>query len=270
MPESEAHSSHCINCGTEFIGEYCHSCGQKNRVQRLTFRNAWLEFQQFFLGLDTKYFRTFKTIWVNPGRVAKANIDGNRVMFVGPVGYLFVVLTILLLLVSAFGVKWTEFMSESINTFQVDSQQQTEMQTQMMGRIFNNFRAFQFLVIPFMAMGAKLMFRKSNYNYLEHMVVVFYVQAQMVFITILNLFSHVLFDKTFFMLSMPISLLFYGFACLTFYQGKYPLVRFIKGMFVQILGLVFFSLTFLLIVVGVMIFLAATDPEFAEQFKPVQ
>lgn len=258
----------CINCGEEFIGNFCHSCGQKKDVKRLTMKSVWIDFQKRILGLDNSFLRTFKTLWIAPGVVAKDNIEGNRVKYVGPVGYFFVVITLLVLLISLFGVNWNEFMSESTNPFGLEqSEKQSALQEQMMERIFDNFRVFQFFIIPFMAFSAKLFFRKSGYNYLEHMVLVFFVQGQMVFLTIINLFIFLIFDQTFLRLSMPISLLYYGWACLDFYPGKNKFARFIKGIFVQVLGLFFFMIAFMIVAFLFIIIYAKINPEFIEQFK---
>ena len=261
--------SECVNCGAEFTGDYCHSCGQRRKVRRLTFGGAWLDFQQHILGLDNKFFRTFKSIWVNPGGVAKANIEGNRVRYMGPVSYFFVVVTLLLLIISIFGVKWTDFLRESTEAFDTSqTERQQQFQQDMMTQIYNNFRVFQFFVIPFFALAAKMLFRKSGYNFLEHMVLVFYIQAQMVFVTILNLGFYLTIDQTFLRLSMPISFLFYGFACTGFYPGTSKWKRFIKGMLVQLIGLLFFMIAFTFIGVIAVIIYSLMNPEWAEQFKP--
>lgn len=267
MSETEPHPKNCINCDTEYSGDYCNVCGQRRKVERLTFRSAWMDFQRMFIGLDNKFFRTFKTIWISPGAVAKANIGGNRVKYVGPVSYFFIVLTLLILFGSVFGVDWSDFMRESTSLMAPESERQANLQQQMTQKIFNNFRTFQFFIIPFMALSAKMLFRKSGFNYLEHMVLVFYVQAQMLFITILNLLIYIAFDKTFLMLSALIPFFFYGWACSTFYPGKRKALRFIKGMFVQLLGMIMFLIAFMSLAIGFVLIYAKINPEFLEQLK---
>jgi len=75
----------CFSCGETMTGLYCHSCGQKNDDYR---RSIWSLFSETFtsvFSLENRMWRTWLTLIIKPGRVAREFSDGKRTRWTSPV-----------------------------------------------------------------------------------------------------------------------------------------------------------------------------------------
>lgn len=93
--------SHCLNCGTELRGPYCHACGQpvKGMVRHL--RSILHDFLDTVFEYDSRIWRSLIPLYFRPGRITGEFLDGKRIRFVLPFR-LFFVLTVVAFLV----VQW--------------------------------------------------------------------------------------------------------------------------------------------------------------------
>jgi Protein of unknown function (DUF3667) len=87
----------CINCHAETTGKFCSNCGQRMTVKRITFREGWNDFWARIYGFDGMFPNTLRDLTVRPGKASQLVIDGNRVKYYGPVGYFFLMITLLCL-----------------------------------------------------------------------------------------------------------------------------------------------------------------------------
>lgn len=76
-------TSACLNCGTEFWGEYCGNCGQKRKVYR-TISAIGKDLLHGILHLDGKLWNTLPLLVWHPGILSRRYIHGERVKFVSP------------------------------------------------------------------------------------------------------------------------------------------------------------------------------------------
>src|SRR5688572_4844803 len=98
----------CINCSTESDGKYCPTCGQRMTVKRISFREGFYDFGARIYGFDSQFPRTLRDLTIRPGVAAKRFIEGNRAMYYGPVGYYFLMITVMFLVASILGIDFTE------------------------------------------------------------------------------------------------------------------------------------------------------------------
>jgi hypothetical protein len=75
--------SACLNCGTEFRGDYCGRCGQKRKVHR-TISAIGKELLHGVLHLDGKLWNTLPLLALHPGVLTRRYIHGERAKFVSP------------------------------------------------------------------------------------------------------------------------------------------------------------------------------------------
>lgn len=76
----------CKNCHQE-INEnqhFCPNCGQKN-IPHLNLKYLLEEFLENYIYIESKLFKTLKSLIFKPGHLSKEFIDGKRVSFVAPV-----------------------------------------------------------------------------------------------------------------------------------------------------------------------------------------
>ncbi len=78
------HERHCLNCGTDLCGAYCHACGQKGHLHR-TLGGFWHDLVHGVFHFEGKIWRTLPMLAWRPGQLTRRYIEGERARFVSPV-----------------------------------------------------------------------------------------------------------------------------------------------------------------------------------------
>ena len=86
----EASDTICLNCHTEFIGNYCPSCGQPASTQRFTVKKALMATLEVWGMGNRSLPRTVLNLIYRPGQMIGEYLDGKRMPFFPPVKMLFV------------------------------------------------------------------------------------------------------------------------------------------------------------------------------------
>jgi hypothetical protein len=81
--EAQRHGETCLNCGTDLIGDYCHSCGQQGHVHRTLAAFAH-DLLHGVLHLEGKIWHTLPKLMYRPGELTRRYIAGERARFVSP------------------------------------------------------------------------------------------------------------------------------------------------------------------------------------------
>jgi hypothetical protein len=75
----------CPNCGTEFLGDYCHLCGeQKHHAEELALKHFFLHATHDLTHLDAKVFATLRYLFTRPGFLTQEFIAGRRSRYMRP------------------------------------------------------------------------------------------------------------------------------------------------------------------------------------------
>jgi len=82
--DGRTHETHCLNCGTKLVGEYCHACGQHAHVRR-TLRSLIHDFLNGLMNFEGKIWRTLPLLAWKPGELTRRYIEGQRATFVSPI-----------------------------------------------------------------------------------------------------------------------------------------------------------------------------------------
>ena len=80
----------CPNCQTEYIGNFCPSCGQSAKMQRFTVKNALMSTLEVWGMGNRSLPRTLLHLFTRPGYMIGDYLDGKRMPFFPPVKMLFV------------------------------------------------------------------------------------------------------------------------------------------------------------------------------------
>jgi hypothetical protein len=108
------HRPACANCGALLHGPWCHECGQK-RIAPSDRRLAHLLAQ--FLGaltdLDSRFWRTLRTLFLQPGALSRDYLDGRRQRWMPP-------MTVFLLATVLY------FLAPGLTDFQLPFEQQVD------------------------------------------------------------------------------------------------------------------------------------------------
>lgn len=179
----------CKNCGSlVYAGKaYCSDCGAKWIEKRITLRSVGADFADMYIGLDTRFVRTFVDLFKRPEAVIKGFIDGRRMGYVDAIRYLFISLFlsgIFIFLLKKMDIEM--FDPQELRTVYENMGYNEEMiNTQI--SFMSGYTAFvqdymSFIIllsIPIYAFLGKLTFwGKRYYNYTEQVVVQLYTYSQ--------------------------------------------------------------------------------------------
>jgi hypothetical protein len=263
----------CINCQQEVSGKFCANCGQRSTVKRITFREGWNDFWSRVYGFDGMFPRTLRDLTIRPGNAARKFINGNRVQYYGPVGYFFLMVTLFLIMANILDVDLKELFSANqsrLTPVPEPGSGQAEFNSIVMDFVASNMRILAFAMIPFNALASRyFLFRKIGLNYLEHMVMPFYLVGHIYWLSILALILYKLTSSLTLYLSVsPISIIYFGYAYTTFIDHQPKWKSFLKGLFVYGIGMFFYVLFVAFISVGLVALLVYLDPEMFEMLRP--
>ncbi len=260
----------CTNCGTEVASKFCPNCGQPSPPKKITLANMYHDFQARIYGFDGMFPRTLRDITLRPGKASRAFIQGNRVQYYGPVGYFFLMITVMLLLMSILDVDVVMFMKNAGKTaLQPEARpgtHQAKFTQEAIKFVSDNIKLISFLIVPIYAMTSRyIFFRKAGFNMLEHSVLPFYVQGHVYWISILNVIFYKI-TGMFFMnwLTIAISIGYFSFAYADFFSYQSKVKALFKGLGVYLLAQLFFMII-VLITVLIAFFL---NPDLVEMLKP--
>jgi hypothetical protein len=258
----------CINCNNAVDGTFCNHCGQRLTVKRITFKEGWFDFWARIYGFDGMFPRTMRDLTLRPGVAAQKFIDGNRVLYYGPVGYFFLMITLFLLILSFMNMDFMDFM-RGMQEYIPAQDKALKFQQKFQQFISDNLKIFVFLMIPFQALVAqKLYFRKSEKNFIEHSILPLYVMGHLYWLSIVSAVIYKITGSLIHGWFQPlVSILFFGFAYTTFitYQSKAKV--FFKGMLIYLTAFVCFTTMLVVFMIGYIIYLAILDPETFNAIK---
>ena len=235
----------CLNCGHEHEAKFCPECGQPAVVRRLTFRNLVQDVQERFLGVDNLFMRTFVDLWTQPGKVARTYFAGNRRKYIGPGGYLLLMLSLMLLIYDMASVDTAKFFNQiatDLNAETEASSRQAMLQQKISQFVNTHMRLINFALLPFYALLSMWFFRKHKLHFVEHMALFAYTQAQPLWISIVG---GVLFAATGINIASALIFISFGYAAWLFadffHRDNTPMVL-LKSLLNQVLVLLIISI----------------------------
>jgi hypothetical protein len=254
----------CINCNQEVTENFCPNCSQRTTVKRITFKEGWYDFWARIYGFDGMFPRTLRDLTIRPGVAAKRFIEGNRVLYYGPVGYFFLMITVMLLLYDMMGISFVDIMKatgESMPQPTAQSQSQIVFSQKMFQAISDNLKIFFFAFIPFQAFAARyIFFRKAGFNFVEHSVLPFYIMGHDLWINIVFGVVYAI-NGEFYTWSALITFFYFGYAYSTFMTHQSRVKAFFKGIGVWLVGYLLLILILMLVSVAIVLVVGKTNPE---------
>ncbi len=259
----------CINCGAEIHSKYCSECGQRTSVKRITFKEGWYDFWARIYGFDGLFPRTLRDLTLRPGVATRAFISGNRTLYYGPVGYFFLMITVVLLFMSLLDVDLMVFLKSGHGISPLHPKVNSDNSTvvsRILGFVSNNIKIISFLIIPFQAFCARfIFFRKRGFNFIEHFVLPFYILGHLYWITLLVVLNYkFLGDAIPNTVWIVTSMLFFGYAYSNFIGDQPFWKTFLKGVGILITA----QILFIVLVTVFILLLAIINPDFYQLMKP--
>jgi len=170
----------CLNCAANLntSNKYCPQCGQKVHLHRLNLAHIGHEAVHFITHADKGIFYLLKMLATKPGQVAREYIAGKRIKYFSPLNFF-------LLMVGLFVFALTTFHPlEGVNLKKAKEQVQqvpdVVKRERMLKKLDRAEDASHFMakysnyinmaITPLYAFIFFMFYRRSRYNYTEHLV----------------------------------------------------------------------------------------------------
>lgn len=95
-----ASSKNCRNCGTALQGEYCHQCGQQDKLVIQFFPTLVLESLEGLFAFESKTYLTLWYLFTRPAWLTKEYLAGRRARYLPPVRLFLVIVLAFLFTIS--------------------------------------------------------------------------------------------------------------------------------------------------------------------------
>ncbi|HEX4958146.1 MAG TPA: DUF3667 domain-containing protein [Lacibacter sp.] len=217
----------CLNCQAILKPhqKFCDQCGQKADTHRLSLSHIWHDLIHAFTHADKGFLHLIWQLAVNPGKVARAYINGQRKKYFNPFHFLILVV----------GVASLVLISTSFVNFSGNARIPANPVSAFLNKHVN---LIILLNVPILALWNQLLFRKSHTNFAENLVLAAYASGERsVFFTLmvapLWMFLHRFYYPILFIYIFS-WFCYYGWACSGFFTGKRT-VHFLKGFLVAVL-----------------------------------
>ena len=163
---------HCKNCGNAVKDAYCSHCGQKTKVERITFSYLSGELFHFFTHIEHGFLFTSWQLLASPGKTIKGFLEGKRKNYQSPVSYFLVWTTIYILTLYWIEVTFGENVVINYKDYFGPSSA-TKLAISHLSLVLT-------IVIPFQALYLLLLATKGQYNYFEMLVAAIYVMGSII------------------------------------------------------------------------------------------
>jgi hypothetical protein len=88
----------CKNCNSEFEGNYCNHCGQKNYTEKdKSIKHIFGDAFQFLTNFEGSFFTTLKAVLLQPSVLTIDYCNGKRKKYFKPISFFFLVVVVYLL-----------------------------------------------------------------------------------------------------------------------------------------------------------------------------
>lgn len=251
-------------------GNFCMSCGQRASVKRITFREGWNDFWARIYGFDGMFPRTLRDLTIRPGTATRRYLDGNRVAYYGPVGYFFLMITLLYLVASLLEISIVDFLKNAGSSNLQPQLKQGSGQEKLVQSTFElvseNLKLVSFIIIPIQAFCSRfLFFRNRGLNFTEHTVLPFYGLGHLYWLSIASLLIYSISGN--FLpnwIQIVVAILYFSYAYSDLFQNQSRIKTLAKGFGVYISTQVLFGLLIALVVILLIVF----NAEVFEMLKP--
>jgi len=196
----------CKTCGTALLGTYCHQCGQKTITERFSLRQILRDLVRMVTNVDNGFWFTMKELFIRPSTVIEAYLSGATRRYYDPFRYYFIIIAvsaILQLSLGTFDLQQANI-RETLNPNM--SEEALQQQLAIMEYVKKFLNIIPLLILPFIALAIKWMFRKRGWNFAEHLISTTFVYGQTAILGLIPLLTFY-FAPQYINWGLPISIL---------------------------------------------------------------
>lgn len=183
--QPEAKTTHCLNCGTEFEGNFCPECGQSADTSRFTMKFISQNLLTAILSNDGGVWFTLKSLFTRPSAMVVEILNGKRKRYFSPFPMLFFALTVYILMFTFTGsrqsiqgleslsVENTEIAKSDTTVFSSDLERKESVKEEITNRVSwyigtaikfynNHYTAVFMLTLPILLLPHGLVMAKAT------------------------------------------------------------------------------------------------------------
>jgi hypothetical protein len=169
----------CKNCGEIVEGNFCASCGQSTKIDRINLAYFLSQLSNDVFQINKGLFYTLKELSIRPGHSIRDYLFGKRKNHFPPIAYAFTLSTIYFLLTQF--VEGATLMNDFVQGFTNGSvgSEIEEQQIAALSWFAKNYAYTILMLIPIYSLASYLAFWGSGFNYLEHFILNAFVVGQL-------------------------------------------------------------------------------------------
>jgi hypothetical protein len=177
--------SNCLNCHEPLTGEFCSHCGQPANTHRINTHFLWHDLQHGFMHMDKGILFTTKELFTRPGHSIREFLEGKRVMHFKPISMVLILAGIYGFLSHFFQINVLENNYE-INGSGRDFNRIKETIGKISEWLSQHYAVIALTQIPIFSVGTYIGFKKSGYNFIEHVVINTFLTSQRIIVHIVS------------------------------------------------------------------------------------
>lgn len=98
VEKDKAETIVCLNCGTEYVGKFCPSCGQSAKTKRFSTKETLVHILFMLTKFDGAFWRTTVELFSRPGHMVRDYLAGKRTGYMRPFQMLLCLITAYLII----------------------------------------------------------------------------------------------------------------------------------------------------------------------------
>jgi hypothetical protein len=182
----------CLNCNAEASGSFCYQCGQKTSTSRFSFQHIFKNdiASKYYSFVKNPAFYTLKELATRPGDSIREYLLGKRVNHMNYMS--------LFLLLSGIGIFIDQYTHFSLADVTTDDEAGKKILANYFNFVRDNPKTYIAITIPIVSIFTYLLFKKSKFNFSEHLILNIYKASGLLVLTkIVSLFSFITSNLTF-------------------------------------------------------------------------
>ncbi|MDR1091475.1 MAG: DUF3667 domain-containing protein [Prevotella sp.] len=186
-------NKNCKNCGESVEHNYCSNCGQSIETGRINLHYLSHEIQHSVLHVDRGILYTIKELLIRPGHTIKNYLDGKRVNYFKPFAFVIILGTLYGFIAHFFNA----YPESSLIPDDADIEA-AEYNKMALEWIYGHYSVVMLTLTPIIALSSYLVFRKSIYNYFEHLIMYSYIVGIQILILLVGYIFYYNFSSVWF------------------------------------------------------------------------
>jgi len=170
----------CKNCHHTFEGNFCNQCGQSAHTHEIDFHSIVHEIQHSLFHVDKGILFTTYCLLKQPGKTIRDYLAGKRVQHFKPLAYLFILSTLYAVLtkISNKSTFLTSFLEGFYNgSNDEESRNSLGFLGDALVWMSSHYAYTTLLLLPIFSLASYWCFKRSGYNYFQHLILNCYVSG---------------------------------------------------------------------------------------------